>query len=185
MQPEKLYLRQDSLFDSKWIDKVEEYAKDIQQKKLVIQDGKQTERDSTGCFFTNDWLQKDLANVINETNKVCNWNFKLTKFEDFQYTSYDKKQHYNWHTDTHSKPYADGMMRKVSFSLLLNDNFKGGEFAICEAHPDANKSVVHRFDNVKPGTIIVFYSGLWHKVYPIKSGIRKSLVGWTLGPMFQ
>ena len=24
------------------------------------------------------------------------------------------------------------MMRKVSFSLLLNDNFKGGEFAICE-----------------------------------------------------
>jgi hypothetical protein len=76
MQPEKLYLRQDSLFDSKWIDKVEEYAKDIQQKKLVIQDGKQTERDSTGCFFTNDWLQKDLANVINETNKVCNWNFK-------------------------------------------------------------------------------------------------------------
>ena len=43
MQPEKLYLRQDSLFDSKWIDSVEEYAKNIQQKKLVIQDGKQTE----------------------------------------------------------------------------------------------------------------------------------------------
>ena len=92
-----------SLFDSKWIDSVEEYAKIFNKKKLVIQDGKQTERDSTGCFFTNDWLQKDLANVINETNKVCNWNFKLTKFEDFQYTSYDKKQHYNWHTDTHSK----------------------------------------------------------------------------------
>ena len=46
-----------------------------------------------------------------------------------------------------------------------------------DEHADSNKSVVHRFDNVKPGTIIVFYSGLWHKVYPIKSGIRKSLVG--------
>ena len=53
-----------------------------------------------------------------------------------------------------------------------------------KTHPDSNKSVVHRFDNVKPGTIIVFYSGLWHKVYPIKSGIRKSLVGWTLGQCF-
>ena len=54
----EVILATEVLFDSKWIDRVEEYAKDIQQKKLVIQDGKQTERDSTGCFFTNDWLQK-------------------------------------------------------------------------------------------------------------------------------
>tara|TARA_B100001113_G_C21041516_1_gene592571 strand:- start:104 stop:667 length:564 start_codon:yes stop_codon:yes gene_type:complete len=187
MNLDKLYWRQDGLFDSSFIKKVKELAGQQKLKDLQLQDKNREllTRDSKGCFINSTWLQTQLAPVINDTNKTLGWNFKLSKFEDLQYTSYDKSQHYSWHTDTHAKPYADGMVRKISFSLILNDEFEGGDFAICEPHPEHTKSIIHRFEKTKPGTIIVFYSGLWHKVYPVKSGQRQSLVGWTLGSKFQ
>ena len=116
-------------------------------------------RDSKGCFINSTWLQTQLAPVINDTNKTLGWNFKLSKFEDLQYTSYDKSQHYSWHTDTHAKPYADGMVRKISFSLILNDEFEGGDFAICEPHPEHTKSIIHRFEKtlVLPESISADY----------------------------
>ena len=137
MNLEKLYWRQDGLFDSSFIKKVKELAGQQKLKDLQLQDKNREllTRDSKGCFINSTWLQTQLAPVINDTNKTLGWNFKLSKFEDLQYTSYDKSQHYSWHTDTHAKPYADGMVRKISFSLILNDEFEGGDFAICEPHP--------------------------------------------------
>ena len=50
---------------------------------------------------------------------------------------------------------------------------------------DPKKTKFHKFDKITPGTMIIFYSGLWHRVLPVKTGFRKSLVGWTLGTKFQ
>ncbi len=123
--------------------------------------------------------------AINQANEECMWHFKLKMFEDFQYTTYGVGHHYGWHQDTHTHAYRDQTVRKVSFTLCLNDEYTGGELEICEPHPDPKKTKFHKFDKITPGTMIIFYSGLWHRVLPVKTGFRKSLVGWTLGTKFQ
>ena len=43
-------------------------------------------------------------------------------------------------------------------------------------------SLIYKKPNV--GDLILFPSHIWHKVHPVKSGVRKSLVGWVLGKPF-
>jgi|TARA_B110000285_G_scaffold82079_1_gene94552 PKHD-type hydroxylase len=75
------------------------------------------------------------------------------------------------------------MIRKLSFTLCLNDEFEGGDFNICETHPISEKTKVKSF-TLKKGQMIIFPSHTWHKVNKITKGIRKSLVGWVVGRPF-
>ena len=69
--------------------------------------------------------------------------------------------------------------RKISFSLLLNDDYEGGDFDIEYGHP--SKELRHATFRLGKNEAIFFKSDFWHRVNPVKSGIRKSLVGWILG----
>jgi len=40
-----------------------------------------------------------------------------------------------------------------------------------------------KFD-LKKGTMIIFPSFVWHKVNPVLTGVRKTLVGWVVGKPF-
>ena len=88
MNLDKLYWRQDGLFDSSFIKKVKELAGQQKLKDLQLQDKNREllTRDSKGCFINSTWLQTQLAPVINDTNKTLGWNFKLSKFEDLHHT---------------------------------------------------------------------------------------------------
>ena len=73
------------------------------------------------------------------------------------------------------------MERKLSISLLLSepDEYEGGELQFSYYHKNHG--------TVKPpaGTGIIFPAWLPHRVKPVKSGIRRSLVGWMDGPLFK
>ena len=97
-----------------------------------------------------------------------------------QYTIYNEGDFYNWHTDHHLKPYKNNTVRKLSFTLCLNDEYEGGDFEICDPHPEPDLSTTTTF-KFKKGTMIVFPSHIWHRVKPVTKGIRKSLVGWVVG----
>ena len=114
-------------------------------------------------------------NLINETTII-----KLTDIEPLQYSEYGVGGEYGWHRDVHEKPYPNGLVRKMSFSTILNNDFEGGEFDIETKNP-ADKKRYDTFDNKKHNTII-FPSHMWHRVRPVKFGVRKSIVGWVLGP---
>jgi PKHD-type hydroxylase len=77
------------------------------------------------------------------------------------------------------------MIRKVSFTLCLNEEYEGGEFEVARPNPNPEK---HKFTKFKEkftmGTLISFPSFVWHKVHPVTSGTRKVLVGWATGPSF-
>ena len=73
--------------------------------------------------------------------------------------------------------------RKISFTILLNDEFEGGEFEI-EAGSPANTERVHTVD-LKKGDAILFPSYTWHRVKPVTKGTRHSLVGWVRGPQWR
>jgi PKHD-type hydroxylase len=103
------------------------------------------------------------------------WN--LTWIETIQYGEYGEGGHYKLHTDAglHGE---EGDNRKLSFSLLLNDDYEGGELEIpgSPGQPDVFKP--------KANSAIFFPSFIPHCVQPVTKGIRKSLVGWVHGPNF-
>ena len=152
-------------------------------EEATIADGNSANRSSKISWLDDKELQTTLSHFIQSANRESNWNFSLKEFESLQYTIYNKGDHYNWHTDNHVKPYKNNTIRKLSFTLCLNDEYEGGDFEICDPHPEPDLSKTSTF-TFKKGSIIVFPSHVWHRVKPVTKGIRKSLVGWIVGTPF-
>jgi PKHD-type hydroxylase len=147
--------------------------------------GNKKTRSSKVVFIKDDKLNTSLTRVINEHNKNAKWNFQIKEFEPLQYTVYEINDHYDWHIDSHSYVYPNGMIRKISFTLCLNEDYEGGEFEISKPNPKPEKHINLKFkDKFTLGTVISFPSFVWHKVNPVTSGTRKVLVGWSVGPQF-
>ena len=143
-----------------------------------IKDGNNANRSSKVSWLDKYKFPNHLQQCIDTANKL--YNFSLHEFEPLQYTVYQEGDYYDWHVDSHSKPYLNGMIRKLSFTLCLNDEYEGGDFSICETHPISEKINVKSFA-LKKGEMIVFPSHTWHKVEKVTKGIRKALVGWVVG----
>tara|TARA_R110000782_G_scaffold171916_1_gene263612 strand:+ start:98 stop:640 length:543 start_codon:yes stop_codon:yes gene_type:complete len=107
-------------------------------------------------------------------NLLAGWDFDLIGNEQLQMSRYKSDGgFYDWHMDT-GEP-KDGLQRKLSVSILLNDDFEGGEFDF------------ESQDNVltKKGSILVFPSFLKHRVRPVTQGTRYSAVNWVQGAKFK
>ena len=114
-----------------------------------------------------------VQSYIVDANK--NWNYDIRRLEKVQMSKYQTGGHYNWHMD--SKAPVNNEQRKLSISILLNDDFKGGGLEI-ESNKDENVLKCQ-------GDIVVFPSFLQHKVLPVTDGIRYSAVSWAYGPTFR
>ena len=116
---------------------------------------------------------------ISDTNVKAEWNFVLSYLQEMQLSKYlaEDGGHYDWHIDG-TEP-EDGMQRKLSISILLNDplEFEGGELQI--------KGVDSKNILTKRGSIVVFPSYLEHRVTPVTWGVRYSAVTWAIGPAFR
>ena len=144
-------------------------------------------RDSNITWLNDSWIYELINPYIKLANKNANWNFDIDSSEYCQLATYRKNQFYNWHRDTHDKS-AD-KIRKLSVTVNLSDskNYSGGEleFDFKDNAPDI-KNQTHICKEILPkGSIVVFPSHVWHKVKPITSGERKSLVIWNLGKPFK
>lgn len=99
--------------------------------------------------------------------------------EAFQYTIYEGSEggHYGWHVDMGEKNYEP---RKISLSLQLSEpsDYEGGDLVL-EAGDGPYRAEKAR------GTLIAFPSYVLHRVVPVSSGVRKSLVVWVAGPEFR
>jgi len=174
-----------SAFSESWCKEVIKNAENLKIQKASIQDGNNNNRSSRVAWIKeNEELYKSLENIIYGHNAKAGWNFDIREFEPFQYTIYEKGDHYNWHIDSHTKPYNNGSIRKISFTLCLNDEYEGGQFEIASLNPKGIDQNI-RFDKkFTIGTVISFPSFSWHKVHPVTKGTRKVLVGWIVGPSF-
>ena len=154
----------------------------LDNTKAKIQDGDNTNRSAKVSWLNESYkLSTELNHFIYSANKL--YNFSIKEFEPLQYTVYNEGDHYDWHIDTHSKPYKNDMIRKLSFTLCLNDEYEGGNFYIWDADP-RKKEIITKTIKLKKGEMLVFPSHLWHKVDKVIKGIRKSLVGWVVGTPF-
>ena len=127
---------------------------------------------------TDHWISGVMAHIVREANDNL-FKFDLTRWASkIQYTVYDGKgSNYGWHEDSMNSVFFENEVRKLSISLLLSDpeDYEGGELQLLSAGNMASY-------RAPKGTAIVFPSPTVHRVRPLKSGIRRSLVGWYGGP---
>ena len=153
---------------------------------------------------TNHWVAGYLWHYVQRANRE-NFLYDLTNIdgESLQYTVYGEGQYYGWHNDagidSFYKPMSMGnrghgeerlndfvnenceKVRKLSFSLLLSDpdTYEGGNLQIMN---EAGKSY---YAPRQRGVIVLFDSRAQHRVKKITKGVRKSIVGWVVGPRWR
>jgi PKHD-type hydroxylase len=119
------------------------------------------------------WLYNKITEYAKTANKEM-WNFDIWGYHDqLQYTTYyGDGGHYDWHADL-----GPGISnRKLSVVLQLSDpgEYEGGEL---QMNIGSSILTVPR----ELGLICFFPSFLLHRVTPLTSGVRKSLVTWLCG----
>ena len=141
------------------------------------------------------WIYKEIQPYIHQANAMAGWNFEWDWSESCQFTKYKLNQFYDWHCDSWHKPYdkpddlnSHGKIRKLSVTVSLSDEteYEGGdfEFDFRSAEDGSNQPQVCK--EIRPkGSVVVFPSFVWHKVNPVTSGTRYSLVVWNLGWPFR
>lgn len=107
------------------------------------------------------------------------WKFDLKFVECVQFTRYDNQDDfYTSHVDMGYKP---AEVRKLSISIQLSnpDSYTGGNLELFRCGTDFDAAPRSQ------GTIIAFPSYHVHRVTPVTSGARYSLVSWFIGPPFK
>ena len=96
--------------------------------------------------------------------------------DPMQYTSYGAGEHFDWHMDLGS---GQTSTRKLSLTIQLTgpDEYEGGilEFTGASTSPESRQL----------GAAVFFPSYVAHRVSPVSSGIRRSLVAWACGHAFR
>lgn len=120
------------------------------------------------------WIFEKLCGLAFDVNDA-RYKFQLNGFvEPLQLTEYREGDHYDWHTDGGEGKFST---RKLSLVVQLSDenDYTGGELQVLQ----------HRITEKEQGTVLFFPSYSAHKVHPVTSGLRYSLVAWISGEPFR
>jgi len=188
-------------------DEIVRYAKSIKDKMAVTGDFKDPEtldeikdlkksRDSNVVWLNESWIYREIQPYIHRANKNAEWNFQWDCSEHCQFTKYNKGQYYDWHRDGWGEIYQKkdgdpfkGKIRKLSVTLSLSDekDYEGGDLEFDFENTAPSKERVQRkcTEIQSKGSLAVFPSSVWHRVCPVESGTRYSLVIWSLGWPFK
>lgn len=177
----------DDGFTEEEIAKIIEYCDNKELKTGEIFGGVDEEIRKSQIGFHNrtpeiGWIF-DRCNFIIQSINEMYYGFDLNGYNYFQYTVYNAEEqgNYDWHMDMlMSGANSDPQPRKLSMTLLLNDDFEGGEFQINLGNQNKSETLP-----AKKGRALLFPSFMLHRVSPVTKGFRKSLVIWCLGPKFQ
>jgi len=151
---------------------------------------------------SNHWTAGFVWHYVQRANRE-NFLYDIRNIdnETMQFTQYGVGEFYGWHNDAglsvFYKPQSVGnrvdglandffnenieLVRKLSFVVQLSDpdDYEGGNLQLLD---ESGKSY---FAPRKRGTVIVFDSRTQHRVLKVTKGVRKSLVGWVVGPRWK
>ena len=201
------YIFQDAL-DKKTCNKIKRWAKDKWRpsavdtsKEITAEERKpgrkgdykpdSKTRISDVAWCNEQWLYDIIFPIMHHANDDAGWKYNIKGAESCQITRYKKRGHYKFHTDgngdhlsAYDNPgnkFLDGHVRKLSMSVMLNDNFDGGAFEF--ASYGKEECVITPIE-ASAGSVIVFPSAMEHRVAPVTKGTRYSVVCWFVGPPF-
>jgi len=154
---------------------------------------------------TSNWISSFIWERVQRANRE-NFMYDIEHIDDesMQYTHYGKGEHYGWHTDASITQMIGGVgkskssgnndqstmeyiipkvqyVRKLSFSLMLSnpEEYEGGNLEFLDEA--FNRYIAPR----ERGTLVIFDSRAYHRVNKVESGLRKTLVGWAIGPRWK
>ena len=120
--------------------------------------------------------QCDVKNLITEnklitsiTDKIKNTVKGHIEISELIFIRYGKGGEYKVHIDR-----GEGLPRKFSFSIPLNDEYEGGELDLYASNKVSSKQRVPQ--NI--GSAIFFNSTVPHAINPVTEGVRYVIVGW-------
>ena len=128
---------------------------------------KTNRKSSVGWISDLGFLNERLTNKLRETFNING--MEVTGLGDYQFTEYKEGEYFHWHTDSTTTIYRD---RFTSIVIQLNNTYEGGVLEIKNL-----KGEIVPIEN-KIGTLYIFNSRLSHRVTPVVSGVRYSLVNW-------
>jgi PKHD-type hydroxylase len=178
-----------NVFTSAELDAMERYGDrlTLEKAELVAQgSGRDSIRVTKVAWFERNGETEGFYARVEEIVLRLNaqfFRYDLSGLVSFQYALYDGTEggYFDWHKD-YGKDYAapDQEPRKLSLSIQLSDpaNYQGGELEVRGGNQV----------DIAPktrGAVIAFPSYVLHRVTPITSGARKSLVVWAVGPEFK
>ena len=170
------------------------FARNLEKQPLnkkEIKDLKK-KRDSNVVWMSDRWIYKEIHPYVTDANKSAGWNFEWNWSESCQFTKYKSGQYYDWHCDSCEVAYdqkgpTKDKIRKLSVTVSLSDekDYSGGELEFQFRNKD-NPTTTRLCTEILPqGSVVVFPSFVWHRVKPVKKGVRYSLVMWNLGHPFK
>lgn len=151
---------------------------------------------------TTHWISGFVWHYVQRANRE-NFLYDIRNIdgESMQYTQYGEGEFYGWHNDaglsSQYKPVSVGnhhegrandfvnenleLVRKLSFTVQLSDSdeYEGGNVQFLD---ESNNSY---FAPRKKGSVVIFDSRTQHRVLKVTKGVRKSLVGWVVGPRWK
>jgi len=169
-------------FSAKDVSRIITHAKPNKLEEATVMNGAGKDiRDSSIKWLEpneqSSWIYDTLSKYVQEANSI--WKFNLHSIIDnIQYTEYKGGGgHYDWHIDIGPGSISH---RKISVMVQLSDpsEYTGG---VLELNLGGN---IVAMPQVK-GAVTIVPSFLLHRVTPVTSGLRKSLVLWAGGEHYK
>lgn len=170
----------DSRFTSENCAKIISLCKEFPREEASTFGSDKSHRDSFVRWVeireSTKWIFEELKDCCSEANG--NFGLDLCGFwESIQFTEYiGKGSHYGYHMDIGPGHY----FRKISIVVQLSNpkDYEGGELILDTGGREITCPK-------EQGSVILFPSILQHKVNPLLSGDRYSLVVWISGPAWK
>jgi predicted 2-oxoglutarate/Fe(II)-dependent dioxygenase YbiX len=161
------------------------YSKEWKTGSINVENKVSVDKNKRNChtifISDNETIYKNFSirkkideQIFKSVGKACSVyfkkfkNFRISKDSGYELLKYEKNGFFEEHVDSYS--YAH---RTLSCSLILNNNFEGGEFSFF------NEQIIY---SLKKGSAIFFPSNFMypHSILPVKNGIRYSIVTWLV-----
>jgi predicted 2-oxoglutarate/Fe(II)-dependent dioxygenase YbiX len=117
------------------------------------------------------FLLKKIDKLINQYISVKGFDLDY-KHKPFQFTEYNPGGHHAWHKDVYGDKITN-YDRYCSLVVQLNDKYEDGELQM-RFTKDETFTVEKGI-----GNLTLFLSDTEHRVTPVKSGVRYTLVNWV------
>lgn len=197
-----LYVIVQNVLDAEMLERLEKFLrrKRPQPAKMKNEGGnsdderkaRYEDRDSRVSQFNAQteipWLHNRFAEV---TKRVANKEWPLFKvgadgqlqceYEETQYAVYGPKQHFKaWHQDAYAEGHDPEDARQIAIVAMLTSRsaYTAGHFQAELPQPDGKKAV--RNLALDAGDCVIFPAKkLMHRVSPVKTGVRKTIVFWV------
>jgi PKHD-type hydroxylase len=126
------------------------------------------------------WLYGRLYDMVLWVNEE-GYKFEPLDFtEPIMYCEWSDGDHFDWHVDIGDVHPFSSRKLAVSVQLSESDDYRGGDLEFAATPNPQHWYTVSR----AAGSIIIYPAYLTHRIQPITSGTRKSLVFWLGGVPF-